>query len=124
MMLLGAGGWVRPPRQRNPHHAAHRSDPVPDTDSNDEASGEATGALSALPAKVLAGYWQGWGAPSVRLGVIPEEYNVILVAFAVRDDTRLARFSQSVQSTASFVADVDKLRAARRPVLLSVGGWD
>ena len=93
---------------------------MPDTGSNDEEAG----APSALPTKVLAGYWQGWGAPSVRLGDVPQEYNVILVAFAVGDDTGLARFSQSVQSTASFLADVDKLRAARRPVLLSVGGWD
>ena len=95
-----------------------------DTASDGAVSTGEAGAPTALPAKVLAGYWQGWGTPSVRLGDVPEEYNVIMVAFAVGDDTGHARFSQSVQSTASFVADVDKLRAAGRPVLLSVGGWD
>jgi chitinase len=94
--------------------------------TDDEASAQKADAPTALPTKVFAGYWQGWGAPSVRLGDVPEDYNVIMVAFAVGkdDDSGRARFSQSVQSTASFVADVDRLRAAGRPVLLSVGGWD
>jgi chitinase len=77
-----------------------------------------------LPQRVVAGYWQTWGEPSVRLRDVPAAYNVVLAAFAVGDSTGKVSFSQTVQSKSSFIKDVAALNKADRPVLLSVGGWD
>jgi chitinase len=90
----------------------------PQPDSGGEADD------SRLPRRVVAGYWQVWGGPSVRLRDVPPAYNVILAAFAIGDATGKATFSQTVQSKTSFIADIDALNTAQRPVLLSVGGWD
>ena len=76
-----------------------------------------------LPRRVVAGYWQTWGGPSLRLRDVPPAYNVIFAAFAIGDPAGKVTFSQSVQSKKSFIADVDALNRAERPVLLSVGGW-
>jgi chitinase len=81
-------------------------------------------AEGRLPHRVVAGYWQSWGEPSLRLRDIPPAYNLIFAAFAVGDATGKVSFSQTVQSKSSFVKDVDTLNRAERPVLLSVGGWD
>jgi chitinase len=86
------------------------------------SGGEA--ADSRLPGRVVAGYWQTWGGPSLRLRNVPAEYNLVFAAFAVGDATGKITFSQTVQSKSSFIKDVDALNKARRPVLLSVGGWD
>jgi chitinase len=81
-------------------------------------------ADSRLPSRVVAGYWQTWGGPSLRLRNVPAAYNVIFAAFAVGDATGKITFSQTVQSKSSFIKDVGALNKAGRPVLLSVGGWD
>lgn len=86
------------------------------------SSGEVADAR--LPHRVVAGYWQSWGGPSLRLRKVPAVYNVILAAFAIGDATGKVSFSQTVQSKSSFIKDVDALNKADRPVLLSVGGWD
>ena len=84
-----------------------------------------TGASDAdLPPRVVAGYWQSWGDPSVRLRDVPAAYNLIFAAFAIGDASGKVTFSQSVQSKSSFIRDVDALNRSGRPVLLSVGGWD
>jgi chitinase len=82
------------------------------------------GANDRLPRRVVAGYWQSWGGPSVRLRNVPPAYNLVFAAFAVGDTTGKVNFSQTVQSKSSFIADVEALNKAKRPVLLSVGGWD
>jgi chitinase len=86
------------------------------------SGGEA--AESRLPSRVVVGYWQGWGGPSLRLRDVPPAYNVVLAAFATGDATGKIAFTQSVQSKSSFIDDVEALNKAQRPVLLSVGGWD
>jgi chitinase len=91
---------------------------APRSDAGDEA------AESRLPRRVVVGYWQGWGGPSLRLRDVPPAYNVVLAAFAIGDATGKISFSQSVQSKSSFISDVDALNKAHRPVLFSVGGWD
>ena len=91
---------------------------APRSDAGDEA------AESRLPRRVVVGYWQGWGGPSLRLRDVPPAYNVVLAAFAIGDTTGKISFSQSVQSKSSFISDVDALNKAHRPVLFSVGGWD
>ena len=78
---------------------------------------------SVLPRRVVAGYWQAWGHPSVRLRDVPRDYDLVMVSFATGDSDGTLRFSQSVQSPASFAADMRALRATDRRVLLSVGGW-
>jgi chitinase len=79
---------------------------------------------SRLPPRIVAGYWQTWGGPSLRLRDVPPAYNVIFAAFAIGDPGGKVTFSQTVQSETSFIADVDALNRAQRPVLLSIGGWD
>lgn len=78
---------------------------------------------SVLPRRVVAGYWQAWGHPSVRLRDVPRDYDLVMVSFATGDSDGTLRFSQTVQSPASFAADMRALRATDRRVLLSVGGW-
>jgi chitinase len=91
---------------------------APQPDSGGEA------AEDRLPPRVVAGYWQSWGGPSVKLREVPRAYNLVLAAFAIGDTTGKITFSQTVQSKASFIEDVDTLNKADRPVLLSIGGWD
>jgi chitinase len=55
---------------------------------------------------------------------VPQDYNLIMAAFAVGDGTGAVRFTQSVQSEASLIADVKDLHDAGRRVVLSVGGWN
>ena len=81
-------------------------------------------ADSRLPPRVVAGYWQSWGGPSLKLRDVPPAYNLVFAAFAVGDATGKINFSQTVQSKSSFIKDVEALNKADRPVLLSVGGWD
>jgi chitinase len=81
-------------------------------------------AENRLPHRVVAGYWQSWGEPSLKLRDVPDAYNLVLAAFAVGDATGKITFSQTVQSKTSFIKDVDALNKADRPVLLSIGGWD
>ena len=79
---------------------------------------------TASLARVVAGYWQSWGGPSLKLRDVPPAYNLVFAAFAVGDATGKINFSQTVQSKSSFIKDVEALNKADRPVLLSVGGWD
>ena len=79
---------------------------------------------AASLARVVAGYWQSWGGPSLKLRDVPPAYNLVFAAFAVGDATGKINFSQTVQSKSSFIKDVEALNKADRPVLLSVGGWD
>ena len=81
-------------------------------------------AEDRLPPRVVAGYWQSWGGPSLKLRNVPSAYNLVLAAFAIGDTTGKITFSHTVQSKASFIEDVDALNKAHRPVLLSIGGWD
>jgi len=90
--------------------------PQPDSGGN--------GTDRRLPRRVVAGYWQSWGGPSLRLSNVPPAYNVVIAAFAIGDATGKVTFSQTVQSKSSFIDDVAELNKADRTVLLSVGGWD
>lgn len=76
-----------------------------------------------LPTKVIGGYWEGWG--TVSLGSVPAGYNTVFLCFATAATTGTAAviFTQSVQTDASFRADIQALQSQGRPVLLSVGGW-
>ena len=100
--------------------------------SRSVAAGPSTASLgerrvsteSALPPRVVAGYWHSWGTPPVRLRDVPKEYTVVMAAFAVGDRTGRVRFASTVQSAASLVADIRSLHASGRRVLLAVGGWN
>ena len=98
--------------------------PEPRTASAGIQQQEQQAARSGLPRRVVAGYWHSWGHPSLRLRDVPKEYTLVMAAFAVGDSTGAVRFSQSVQSPASLVADIKEVRAGGRRVLLAVGGWD
>ena len=89
-----------------------------------EPSASSVVSRSALPPRVVAGYWHSWGTPAVRLRDVPPEYTVVMAAFAVGDRTGRVRFTPTAQSDASLVADVRSLQASGRRVLLAVGGWN
>lgn len=103
--LVGAGGVVTPVRMARPPAAP----PAPRT---------------PLPARVVGGYWEGWG--TVSLGSVPAGYNTVFLCFATAaaPGTATVTFTQSVQTDTSLRADIQALQAEGRPVLLSVGGWE
>ncbi len=78
-----------------------------------------------LPRKVVGGYWQNWGLPSVTLGSVPAAYNVVFLAFAlgVSPSSGALQWSQYVQTDASFKSDIRLLQGQGRKVILSIGGW-
>jgi chitinase len=77
-----------------------------------------------LPTHTVVGYWQNWGGPNVRLRDVPQQYNVVALAFAVPSGSNGAvTFTPGIQSDAEFIADVDLLRSQGRKVILSAGGW-
>ncbi|HEX5524734.1 MAG TPA: glycosyl hydrolase family 18 protein, partial [Pedococcus sp.] len=110
-----------PEAEASPQSTPATSAPAPAPSAT--ATARATAGSSVLPRRVVAGYWQAWGHPSVRLRDVPRDYDLVMVSFATGDSDGTLRFSQSVQSPASFAADVRALRATDRRVLLSVGGW-
>lgn len=90
-------------------------------------------ASSLLPERILTGYWQNFdnGATCLRLSDVPEEYNMICIAFAEAAQTAGAiGFRLDSQLTAAlggyteedFKADVDAAHKKGQKVLLSVGG--
>ncbi len=91
-----------------------------------------TQSTPALPAKVLAGYWQSWQSsdpvnPSIEsLLNISNQYNVIEVAFAgispegsVNLDTATLLQGQYKDNAIKAIA---QMNSENRPVLISVGG--
>ena len=90
---------------------------------------------AALPSlaqnKVVVGYWHNWNnasAPFIRLGDVPNYYNVIDIAFAVpvsaTDMTMQFDPEANLQSEASFIADMRTLQKRGTKILLSLGGAD
>lgn len=77
-----------------------------------------------LPAKVVGGYWEYWGA--TPLAQINPGYNVVFVAFAKGTSTTSGSLilPPMDQSVASFKTDVQTLKSRGIPVILSIGGWN
>ena len=80
---------------------------------------------AALPAKMVGGYWQNWGAPNIALRDVPSEFNVVYLAFALGYDSSsgAVHWEQYVQSDSSFISDIKLLHSQGRKVILSIGGW-
>lgn len=81
-----------------------------------------------LPDRVLVGYWHNWdSATTVNLQAVPPEYDVVNIAFA----TPTVPGGATMQFTPdagiyatrqAFIADVRKLQAQGKKVLISIGG--
>ena len=76
-----------------------------------------------LPVPAMVGYWETWG--TMKLTAIHPAYNVIDIAFAVTKgssmyDMEMAGFSNYTKT--EFMADIDKLHAQKKVVILSIGG--
>ena len=84
----------------------------------------ATDTPLGLPAKVRAGYWMKWAdSNQPRLADIPIGYNTIFLAFAQQvAGSGAVQWSQTVQSNASFLADVTTCRNRGQRIVLSIGG--
>jgi chitinase len=79
------------------------------------------------PNPFLVGYWQNWNqvdAPFIPLTSIPAKYNVVNVAFATASDLKGQMvFSPTAPYTqASFIADINTIKAQGKKVLISIGG--
>ncbi|HEI8868846.1 TPA: chitinase [Serratia odorifera] len=93
-------------------------------------------AASAMPdistKKIMVGFWHNWASKSdgyqrgtsaeFPLSQVPEGYNVVTVAFMTGDG--IPTFKPYNMSDAEFRAEVGKLNAQGRAVLLSLGGAD
>lgn len=78
----------------------------------------------SFPNPALVGYWETWG--NITLSQIHANYNVIDIAFAVTKgsslyDMEMADYS-SIYTKSAFLADIDKLHAQNKIVILSIGG--
>ena len=88
---------------------------------------------SPLPGRVLTGYWQNFtnGAANLKLGDVPEEYNIICISFADATttpgeltfnlDPTLAK-ALGGYTVSDFKADVIKAHDKGQKVILAVGG--
>ncbi len=100
----------------------------------DEHSQTAIGAVAITVRQqsssdnVIVGYWHNFnnGSTIMPLRDIPTEYNVVDVAFAepasFTDMTMKFSVDPSIQTEASFKADIASLQAQGRKVLISIGG--
>jgi len=80
---------------------------------------------SALPARVVQGYFPGW--VNVRLRDIHSNYNLVMWSFAIGTSTDPGAvkmwFHNSTNNDANTIEDVAALKAAGKQVILSIGGW-
>ncbi|WP_143218991.1 chitinase [Actinokineospora bangkokensis] len=97
-------------------------------------TGTTTGCQQAdLPSHILTGYWHNFVNPAteLRLSAVPDEYDVVAVAFAEASSTPGAvtfgvdpELSAALggYTDAQFTADVAALKSRGKKVILSVGG--
>jgi len=82
----------------------------------------------SLPDRILVGYWHNWGGSlALRLSQVPEEYDVVNIAFATPTTPAGAtmQFSPAVSMYSGpqqFRAEVAALQARGVKVLISIGG--
>jgi chitinase len=93
----------------------------------------ATRAASGLPAHILTGYWQDFtnGAEPLTLAQVPQDYNLVAVAFGTATSTP-GQVAFSIDpglssalggyTAAQFKTDVKTLQSRGQKVILSVGG--
>lgn len=90
-------------------------------------------STSALPDRVLTGYWQNFdnGATCLKLADVPKEYNIICISFAEATQTPGAitfeldkTLSEKLggYTTADFKADVNTAHEKGQKVVLAIGG--
>ncbi|SED04850.1 Chitinase [Nocardioides exalbidus] len=91
-------------------------------------------AAAALPDHVLTGYWHNFdnGSGVMRLRDVPQQYDIVAVAFADAVTTRAGAIDFTLDPAlgsalggydeAAFKADIATLHAQGRQVIISVGG--
>jgi chitinase len=70
--------------------------------------------------RTLMGYWHNWG-PEYRLTDIPDDYNVIVIAFASTSFNGTNSFTPNYDVT-NFKADITTIQSEGKKVLISIGG--
>ncbi len=81
-------------------------------------------AYAQMPHPALVGYWQNWSA-DLKLTDIPDEYNVIQLAFATTTGSSMYQMEFNLPynySKAQFKSDIDVLHGEGKKVILSIGG--
>ncbi len=81
-------------------------------------------AFAQMPKPALVGYWQNWSS-NLKLTDIPNEYNVIQLAFATTVGSSLYQmeFNRPYNyGKTQFMADIDELHSEGKKVILSIGG--
>ncbi|MFB5678053.1 chitinase [Paenibacillus terreus] len=87
-----------------------------------------------LPKHTLTGYWQNFvnGAANLRLRDVPDEYDIIVLAFAEMDTSRPGAVKFNVDSSlssalggysnADLISDIKAKQAKGKKVIISIGG--
>ncbi|MBC3955745.1 fibronectin type III domain-containing protein [Pseudomonas triticifolii] len=94
---------------------------------------DAASGMPELPKNILMGFWHNWGPEpgqgyqqgmfkEMSLSEVPEAYNVVAVAFMKGNG--IPTFKPYKGTDAEFRAEVAKLNAQGRAVLISLGGAD
>ncbi len=71
--------------------------------------------------KTLLGYWHNW-LPEYRLTEVPDEYNIIAIAFSTAQDRRGYMTFNPSYDAALFKQDVAAVQQQGRKVIISIGG--
>ncbi|ANS76231.1 hypothetical protein AWM70_17945 [Paenibacillus yonginensis] len=92
------------------------------------------GGGGTLPKHILTGYWQNFvnGATPLKLSAVPNDYDLIVLAFAEMDTARPGAVKFGVDSSlssalggysdANLISDIQAKHAAGKKVILSIGG--
>lgn len=92
------------------------------------------GGGGTLPKHIVTGYWQNFvnGATPLRLSSVPNDYDLIVLAFAEMDASKPGGVKFGVDSSlssalggysdANLISDIQAKHAAGKKVILSVGG--
>lgn len=113
--------------------AAGNLSPASTTVSATTAEGT-PGGVGQLPKHILTGYWQNFvnGATNVKVRNIPDQYDIIVLAFAEMDPANPGGVTFTVNSAlsnalggyteAELISDIQAKRAQGKKVIISIGG--
>ncbi len=128
LALVGCGGGGGGAAGGDAASASMVAGAAPGSSAGAGASAAATGA--SLPAKVLATYYTGWDAGSLRITDVPADFNVIYL-FHAKPSGNPVGGSWNNAGDGSFVfeyygdvpaADIQAVRGRGTKVILTVGG--
>ncbi|MDR9852176.1 glycosyl hydrolase family 18 protein [Paenibacillus sp. VCA1] len=99
-----------------------------------QSSGGGGGGGGQLPKHVLTGYWHNFinGSANLKLSDVPDQYDIIVLAFADMDPSKPGGVTFNVDSSlsnalggytnANLISDIQAKHAKGKKVILSIGG--